>query len=82
MVEDFYSDKKIISAVCHGPAGLLQATDQDGNSILKDEIITSFTNNEESIVGLTKVAPFSLHNHLKELGGKFENGQDSKSYCK
>ena len=38
MVEDFYSDKKkIISAVCHGPAGLLRAKDQDGNSILKDE---------------------------------------------
>ena len=37
MVEDFYSDKKIISAVCHVPAGLLRAKDQDGNSILKDE---------------------------------------------
>ena len=37
MVEDFYADKIIISAVCHGPAGLLQAKDQDGNSILKDE---------------------------------------------
>ena len=37
MVEDFYSDKKIISAVCHGPAGLLRAKDQDGNSILNDE---------------------------------------------
>ena len=36
MVEDFYTDKKIISAVCHGTAGLLQATDQDGNSIFKD----------------------------------------------
>lgn len=31
-------------------------------------------------MGLTKVAPFSLHDHLKELGGKFENGQDSKSF--
>ena len=27
MVEDFYADKIIISVVCHGPAGLLQATD-------------------------------------------------------
>jgi putative intracellular protease/amidase len=80
LVEDFYSDKKIISAVCHGPAGLLQATDQDGNSILKDKKITGFTNNEESIVGLTKVVPFSLENRMKELGGKFEKGQDFKPF--
>ena len=31
-------------------------------------------------MGLTKVAPFSLHDHLEELGGKVENGQDSKSF--
>jgi putative intracellular protease/amidase len=80
LVEDFYSDKKIISTVCHGPAGLLQATDQDGNSILKDKKITGFTNNEESIVGLTKVVPFSLENRMKELGGKFEKGQDFKPF--
>jgi putative intracellular protease/amidase len=77
MVEDFYTDKKIISAVCHGPAGLLQATDQDGNSIFKDEKITSFTNNEESTVGLTKVGPFSLDDRMS---GKFENGQDFKPF--
>jgi putative intracellular protease/amidase len=80
LAEEFYSDKKIISTVCHGPAGLLQATDQDGNSILKDKKITGFTNNEESIVGLTKVVPFSLENRMKELGGKFEKGQDFKPF--
>jgi putative intracellular protease/amidase len=80
LVEDFYSDKKIISTVCHGPAGLLQATDQDGNSILKDKKITGFTNNEESSVGLTQVVPFSLENRMKELGGQFEKGQDFKPF--
>lgn len=72
IVEDFYSDKKVVSAVCHGPAGLLQATDRNGNSILKGKKITGFTNNEESAVGLTKTVPFSLENRMKELGGKFE----------
>ena len=79
-VEDFYSDKKIVSAVCHGPAGLLQATDRNGNSILKGKKITGFTNNEESAVGLTKTVPFSLENRMKELGGKFEKGQDFKPF--
>jgi putative intracellular protease/amidase len=80
IVEDFYSDKKIVSAVCHGPAGLLQATDRNGNSILKGKKITGFTNNEESAVGLTKTVPFSLENRMKELGGKFEKGQDFKPF--
>jgi putative intracellular protease/amidase len=80
IVEDFYSDKKIVSAVCHGPAGLLQATDRDGNSILKGKKITGFTNNEESAVGLTKAVPFLLENRMKELGGKFEKGQDFKPF--
>jgi putative intracellular protease/amidase len=80
IVEDFYSDKKIVSAVCHGPAGLLQATDRNGNSILKGKRITGFTNNEESAVGLTKAVPFSLENRMKELGGKFEKGQDFKPF--
>ena len=66
--------------VCHGPAGLLQATNKDGNSILKDKKITGFTNNEESIVGLTKVVPFSLENRMKELGGQVEKGQDFKPF--
>lgn len=80
IVEDFYSDKKIVSAVCHGPAVLLQATDRNGNSILKGKKITGFTNNEESAVGLTKAVPFSLENRMKELGGKFEKGQDFKPF--
>lgn len=80
LVENFYSDKKIVSAVCHGPAGLLQATDRNGNSILKGKKITGFTNNEESAVGLTKAVPFSLENRMKELGGKFEKGQDFKPF--
>ena len=28
LVERFYNNNKIISAVCHGPAGLIQATDK------------------------------------------------------
>jgi putative intracellular protease/amidase len=80
IVEDFYSDKKIVSAVCHGPAGLLQATDRNGNSILKSKKITGFTNDEESAVGLTKAVPFSLENRMKELGGKFEKGQGFKPF--
>jgi putative intracellular protease/amidase len=75
LVEDFYFGRKIVTAVCHGPAGLLQATDKDGNSILKDKKVTGFTNNEEVAIQLDKVVPFLLEDRMKELGGKFEEGE-------
>ena len=60
IVEDFYNNKKVISAVCHGPAGLLQAIDKNGDSILKNKRVTGFTNSEEETVKLDKTVPFSL----------------------
>jgi putative intracellular protease/amidase len=80
IVEDFYNDKKVISAVCHGPAGLIQAIDKNGDSILKNKRITGFTNDEEEFVKLDKTVPFSLENKLKELGGQFEKTEKFKPF--
>jgi len=80
LVENFYNNNKIISAVCHGPAGLIQATDMNGDSILKNKKITGFTNAEEESVKLDKTVPFSLENKLKELGGKFEKTENFKPF--
>src|SRR5215207_6329116 len=52
LVEDFYFGRKIVSAVCHGPAGLLQAIDKDRKSIIKGKKVTGFTNSEENTVQL------------------------------
>jgi len=80
LVEKFYNNNKIISAVCHGPAGLIQAMDKNGDSILKNRRITGFTNDEEEAVKLDKTVPFSLENKLKELGGKFEKSENFKPF--
>lgn len=80
IVEDFYNNKKIITAVSHGPAGLLQAKDQNGNSILSDKKVTGFANGEEKSVKLDQVVPFLLENRLKELGGSFEKSEDFKPF--
>jgi len=80
LVERFYNNNKIISAVCHGPAGLIQATDKNGESILKNKRITGFTNDEEEFVKLDRTVPFSLENKLKELGGHFEKTENFKPF--
>ena len=80
IVENFYNKDKIISAVCHGPAGLLQATDKNGYSILKNKRVTGFTNEEEQTVKLDKIVPFSLERRMKELGGNFEKTENFKPF--
>ena len=80
LVEDFYFGGKFVTAVGHAPAGLLQATDKDGNSILKGKKVTGFTDSEEDAVHLEKVVPFLLEDRMKELGGKFEKGENFQPY--
>ncbi len=78
IVEYFYNNDKIISAVCHGPAGLVLAKDKNGISILKDKKVTCFTNKEEKIVKHEEDVPFLLETRLRELGALFE---DSASWA-
>jgi len=59
---------------------LLQATDKNGNSILKNKKVTGFTNEEEKTVKLDKTVPFSLESRMKELGGNFEKTENFKPF--
>lgn len=63
---------KVVAAVCHGPAALVNVKDAQGQPIVKGRRFTAFTNEEEAAVGLTKVVPFLLESRLVELGGRFE----------
>jgi len=70
-VEYMYENNKIIAAVCHGVAGLINAKDKNGNSILKHKHVTSFTNKEEHIMKMEEFMPFLLETKLIELGADF-----------
>lgn len=72
-VEAAFKAKKLIASVCHGAAGLVTAKREDGQSIVKDLRVNSFTDAEEIEVGLDGVVPFMLETRLRELGGKFES---------
>lgn len=67
-----WTQKKIISAVCHGPAGLVSALDEAGNPLVKGRRVTGFSDSEENAVGLTDKVPFLLETRLRELGGQYE----------
>lgn len=65
---------RVVAAVCHGPAGLLNASDASGQSILKDRRVTGFTNAEEDAVQLTSIVPFLLEDEMRSKGARFVAG--------
>lgn len=80
-VEQAFAAGRLIAAVCHGPAGLVSARRPDGEPIVKDLRVNSFTDAEEAAVGLAQVVPFLLERRLRELGGRFEGGPSWQPYA-
>jgi len=67
-------DGKVIAPFCHGPAGLLSATDDDGTFTFKGRRLTVFTNEEELGGGTGENTPWLVEDALKEKGAVIENG--------
>ena len=67
-------DGKIIAPFCHGPAGLLSATDDNGGFAFKGRRLTVFTNEEELGGGTGENTPWLVEDALKEKGAVIENG--------
>jgi len=77
LVSDFWNNDKIVSAVCHGPAGLIGAKDKSGNSIFSGKKTTALSNEEEGLVGWTEFVPFLLEDKIKSLGGQYEKSAEA-----
>src|SRR5919202_1355127 len=54
LLREFYEAGKIISAVCHGPAGLVGTTLADGTPLVQGKILTAYTYSEEVAAKLDK----------------------------
>ena len=76
LIEGFIAAGKPVAAVCHGPAVLLKAKDQNGDPLVKDKRVTGFSNSEEAAVELTDVVPYLVEDQLIALGGLYEKAED------
>ena len=67
---------KVIGAVCHGPAALVNVKLADGTHFLKDKKVCSFTNSEELFLmkNARELFPFLLQDKLIENGALFTEG--------
>lgn len=80
LIQNFIKQDKVVSAVCHAPAALVNVTLASGEPLVKGKKVTAFTNSEEAAVELTNVVPFLLENKLNELGASYEKGDDWADY--
>jgi putative intracellular protease/amidase len=71
LVAAFWEKGKIVSAVCHGVAGLLEAKLSDGAYLIKDKAVTGFSWDEEDYADREDVAPFNLEEQLRKRGAKY-----------
>ncbi|KAI6806426.1 hypothetical protein KC367_g3429 [Hortaea werneckii] len=79
IIRDLWEAGKVVSAVCHGPAALVNAKLSDGSYLVAGSKVNGFTNREEVAFGTASAMPFMLEDVLNEHareedGGEFVSG--------
>jgi putative intracellular protease/amidase len=71
-VADFFEAGKIVSAVCHGPGGLINVKLSTGEYLLKGRKATGFSWREEELAKRAEAVPFNLEEEMKKRGAEYE----------
>lgn len=79
LIENFLNAGKVVAAVCHASAALLNVK-QAGEFAIKGKAVTGFANSEEEAVQLTEVVPFLLEDELIKRGGEYQKAQDWNAF--
>ncbi len=76
LIRHMHKQKKVISAVCHGPAALVNVHLDNGDWLVSNKNISAFTNQEELFLTpeAETIFPFLLQNKLSKQGAKFDAG--------
>lgn len=76
LAANIYEQGGIVSAVCHGPAALVNVKLSNGEYLVKGKDVSAFTDSEEAEVKMTSVVPFLLESTLRERGAKMITGKN------
>jgi putative intracellular protease/amidase len=71
-ISEAHKAGKVIGGVCHGPLGLLQAKDQNGESLVKGRRLTAVTDKQVQELGIT-MTPQHPERELRAAGALFES---------
>jgi putative intracellular protease/amidase len=75
LTTQFYESNKIVSAVCHGPCGLLEAKQRNGDYLIKGKNVTGFSWKEEILAKRDQAVPFSLEEELQKRGAIYSKAR-------
>lgn len=67
----FWEQGKVVSAICHGAAGLLNVKLRGGELLVKGRNLTSFTDMEEKAIHKCEIVPYLLQCELMLRGAIF-----------
>ena len=76
VAKNIYENGGIVSAVCHGLAGLLNIKLSNGKNLIEGVKVTGFSNTEEEAVGVTKLVPFLTETELVNRGANYVKSSD------
>ena len=79
LIESFIAVGKPVATVCHAPAVLLKAKNQNGDPLVRGKEVTGFSNSEEAAVELTDVVPYLVEDQLIAMGGVYKKVEDWNS---
>ncbi|MBW8191127.1 type 1 glutamine amidotransferase domain-containing protein [Neiella marina] len=76
LISTMYQNDRVVSAVCHGPAALVNVRLADGNWLVADKRVSAFTNEEELflIPDAAQIFPFLLQDKLEQRGALVQAG--------
>jgi putative intracellular protease/amidase len=81
LLSNAWTHGKVVAAVCHGPAGLVNVKNADGKPLVAGKRVSAFTNAEEDAAGKTDKVPFLLESRIRELGAKYESGPNFQPFA-
>lgn len=75
-----YNQGGVISAVCHGVAGLLNIK-KNGEYLIANKTVTGFSNSEEKEVQLDQLVPFLTEDEMKKRQANYTKAQNWSAFA-
>ena len=75
LAREFYEAGKVVSAVCHGPAALVNVRLSNGTYLVAGQQVTGISDTEEKILKFSEDMPFLLETDLRKHGAIYEKAE-------
>jgi putative intracellular protease/amidase len=72
LICELYESGKLVSAICHGSAALVNVKLSNGEYLVAGQTVTGFSSAEEETYNFTDATPFALESELQRHGPNYD----------